>query len=404
MGKWHGPATHPAAGAGARAAPTRSAAPTGSPLAPSPAQLARVCDGHVLHLPALLLQVGLTEAQVSSPRVVAPGRVTELCRTLAAPAAPCASAPHRLTPARPPAARGGRRRLTFFRAVGPLTVCIVSIVLMNIFKWWVGALRGWAAVPPGYRAAAELACRAACRIHACLSWDSLPSCGRLSLIPHTQVRRLQHAVPQRQAAEAAVHCAGGWVAGSAGCGCLSSRIPPSTAHAPRRIGPCAAHATQVGKIPSGMPAFTAGWWAPLINVGKQMALVSRWAPAGVGRREVEGGSRVRGGLRGSAPARQPKAGRCWAGREGRPAAAPPAGPRGCRGHVPPTRLLPRMHLLPPHPPHTTQAVLICFIDICESISIAKALAQVRRAPGAGDTLGRRGLGGTAGERRGRRPT
>lgn len=50
----------------------------------------------------------------------------------------------------------------------------------------------------------------------------------------------------------------------------------------------------IGKIPSGLPAFTVGWWAPLYDVGKQMVL----------------------------------------------------------------------------------AVLICFIDICESISIAKALAQV----------------------------
>ena len=28
-----------------------------------------------------------------------------------------------------------RRRLTFMRAVGPLVVCIISIALMNIFKW-----------------------------------------------------------------------------------------------------------------------------------------------------------------------------------------------------------------------------------------------------------------------------
>ena len=29
-----------------------------------------------------------------------------------------------------------RRRLTFLKALGPLTVCIISIALMNIFKWY----------------------------------------------------------------------------------------------------------------------------------------------------------------------------------------------------------------------------------------------------------------------------
>lgn len=29
------------------------------------------------------------------------------------------------------------RRLVFLKALGPLTVCIISIALMNIFKWWV---------------------------------------------------------------------------------------------------------------------------------------------------------------------------------------------------------------------------------------------------------------------------
>jgi len=27
------------------------------------------------------------------------------------------------------------RRLSFFKALGPLAVCVLSIALMNIFKW-----------------------------------------------------------------------------------------------------------------------------------------------------------------------------------------------------------------------------------------------------------------------------
>lgn len=34
-----------------------------------------------------------------------------------------------------PAALLPRRRLVFLRALGPLTVCVMSIALMNIFKW-----------------------------------------------------------------------------------------------------------------------------------------------------------------------------------------------------------------------------------------------------------------------------
>lgn len=42
-----------------------------------------------------------------------------------------------------------------------------------------------------------------------------------------------------------------------------------------------------------------------------------------------------------------------------------------------------MHQQQPSPPCCLQSALICFIDICESISIAKALAQARGGVGLG---------------------
>ncbi|PRW44455.1 sulfate transporter isoform B [Chlorella sorokiniana] len=100
-------------------------------------------------------------------------------------------------------AAGKYKKLTLLKALGPLAVCIISIALMNIFKW--------------YDDTTDVTVK-----------------GK----------------PQKAIAD-------------------------------------------IGKIPSGMPQFTVGWWVPLYNVGKQMSL----------------------------------------------------------------------------------SALICFIDICESISIAKALAQ-----------------------------
>ena len=69
-------------------------------------------------------------------------------RALRPPRAPVhapAHAAHAL-PA-PPGGSLGRRRLSFLKAVGPLSVCIISIVLMNIFKWRVGRGRPGKALP-----------------------------------------------------------------------------------------------------------------------------------------------------------------------------------------------------------------------------------------------------------------
>ena len=107
---------------------------------------------------------------------------------------------------------------------------------------------------------------------------------------------------------------------------------------------------------AGMPDFTVGWWAPLINVGKQMALVRRGGRAAASGRRCTC-QRVVASTRRVWRCRLHHAWCC--ARAAGPEANPNAFP-AC------------------FPPAAPQAALICFIDICESISIAKALAQASR--------------------------
>jgi hypothetical protein len=56
---------------------------------------------------------------------------------------------------------GVHKRLFWLKALGPLTVCVISIALMNIFDWWVRCLAFFHS--PWVCVAAQV-----CEVHACV--------------------------------------------------------------------------------------------------------------------------------------------------------------------------------------------------------------------------------------------
>lgn len=156
---------------------------------------------------------------------------------------------------------GVHKRLFWLKALGPLTVCVISIALMNIFDWC-----------------------ARCAIQT-LHWSFLcVRCQPVATGPAWGPRE----GGGRQAQPRRCHCL--HVANRSTLLCLPC---PRPARYEPKDKP---YIKPIGKIPSGLPDFTGSWWLPLFNVGRQMTL----------------------------------------------------------------------------------AILICFIDVCESVSIAKALARVNK--------------------------
>ncbi len=127
------------------------------------------------------------------------------------------------------------KKLVWLKALGPITVCVLSIILMNAF--------GWYKVPAAPAAAPTAA---------------VPAPGFFAPVP----------APEFAPAPAPLFT----VPGPEGASVLYAPAPgPAPANTTK---PPSAPIKSIGKIPKGLPPFSGGLWLPLIDSGKQLLLAA----------------------------------------------------------------------------------------------------------------------------------